>query len=54
MEEAWAAEYTYIGIIVDVASIQKLQVCDKYCESEVDHLMLGNSWSSQLRTSSGR
>lgn len=26
LEEAWATEYTYIGIIVDVASIQKLQV----------------------------
>jgi hypothetical protein len=27
LEEAWAPEYTYVGIIVDVQSIQKLQVC---------------------------
>ena len=26
LEEAWAPEYTYVGIIVDVQSIQKLQV----------------------------
>jgi len=26
LEEAWAPEYTYIGIIVDVKAIQKLQV----------------------------
>jgi DNA-directed RNA polymerase III subunit RPC1 len=26
LEEAWAPEYTYIGIIVDVEAIQKLQV----------------------------
>lgn len=26
LEEAWAPEYTYIGIIVDVDSIRKLQV----------------------------
>lgn len=26
LEEAWAPEYTYVGIIVDVESIQKLQV----------------------------
>ena len=27
LEEAWAPEYTYVGVIVDVQSIQKLQVC---------------------------
>lgn len=26
IEEAWAAEYTYIGIIVDLEAIRKLQV----------------------------
>lgn len=26
LEEAWAPEYTYVGVIVDVQSIQKLQV----------------------------
>lgn len=26
LEEAWAPEYTYIGIIVDMDSIRKLQV----------------------------
>jgi DNA-directed RNA polymerase III subunit RPC1 len=26
LEEAWAPEYTYIGIIVDVDAIEKLQV----------------------------
>jgi DNA-directed RNA polymerase III subunit RPC1 len=26
LEEAWAPEYTYVGIIVDVNAIQKLQV----------------------------
>lgn len=26
IEEAWAAEYTYIGIIVDTEAIRKLQV----------------------------
>lgn len=26
LEEAWAPEYTYVGIIIDVQSIQKLQV----------------------------
>jgi hypothetical protein len=25
-EEAWAPEYTYIGVIVDTDTIQKLQV----------------------------
>jgi hypothetical protein len=27
MEEAWAPEYTYIGVIVDVNAINRLQVC---------------------------
>ena len=26
LEEAWAPEYTYIGIIVDMDAVQKLQV----------------------------
>jgi DNA-directed RNA polymerase III subunit RPC1 len=26
-EEAWAPQYTYIGIILDINAIQKLQVC---------------------------
>jgi hypothetical protein len=26
LEEAWAPEYTYIGIIIDTDAIQKLQV----------------------------
>ena len=26
LEEAWAPEYTYLGVIVDTKSIQKLQV----------------------------
>jgi DNA-directed RNA polymerase III subunit RPC1 len=26
LEEAWAPDYTYIGIIVDMVSVQKLQV----------------------------
>ena len=26
IEEAWAAEYTYLGIIVDTEAIRKLQV----------------------------
>lgn len=26
IEEAWAAEYIYIGIIIDTESIRKLQV----------------------------
>lgn len=26
LEEAWAPEYTYIGIIVDVKTVQDLQV----------------------------
>lgn len=25
-EEAWAPEYTYIGVIIDMDTIQKLQV----------------------------
>jgi DNA-directed RNA polymerase III subunit RPC1 len=28
LEEAWAPEYTYIGVIVDTEAIQKLQVSD--------------------------
>ncbi len=27
LEEAWAPEYTYLGVIVDTDAIQKLQVC---------------------------
>jgi hypothetical protein len=27
IEEAWAPQYTYIGIIIDTNAIQKLQVC---------------------------
>jgi DNA-directed RNA polymerase III subunit RPC1 len=26
MEEAWAPEYTYVGVIVDVNAINRLQV----------------------------
>ena len=26
LEEAWASEYTYIGVIIDIEAIQKLQV----------------------------
>jgi len=31
LEEAWAPEYTYIGIIVDLEAIQKLQVMPRHC-----------------------
>jgi hypothetical protein len=27
MEEAWAPEYTYVGVIVDMEALQRLQVC---------------------------
>ena len=29
-EEAWAPQYTYIGIILDIDAIQKLQVCSRF------------------------
>ena len=31
LEEAWAPEYTYIGIIVDMDAIKKLQVSVFLC-----------------------
>lgn len=31
LEEAWAPEYTYIGIIVDMDAIKKLQVSIFLC-----------------------
>ena len=27
IEETWAPEYTYVGVIIDMESVQKLQVC---------------------------
>ena len=27
IEEAWAPEYTYVSVIIDMESVQKLQVC---------------------------
>ena len=29
-EEAWAPQYTYIGIILDIDAIQKLRVCSRF------------------------
>lgn len=31
LEEAWAPDYTYIGIIVDMDAVQKLQACFGRC-----------------------
>ena len=31
LEEAWAPEYTYIGVIVDMKTVQDLQVCIACC-----------------------
>lgn len=33
LEEAWAPQYTYIGIILDMDAIQKLQVCSRFIRS---------------------
>ena len=39
LEEAWAPEYTYIGIIVDMDAVQKLQVSSSVplSQPEVGH-----------------
>ena len=45
LEEAWAPEYTYIGIIVDMNAVQKLQVRTFFCDwGLVAHIAL-ISWN---------